>query len=69
MVFCLSLTLRALQVERDPVRLVRKCRLVRTEEGFRIEVEGSGFLYKQVRNMVGAILRIGRGAFEGVERA
>lgn len=26
------------------------------------KVEGSGFLYKQVRNMVGAIMRIGQGA-------
>lgn len=26
-----------LQVERDPVRFIRKCELVRTDDGFRIE--------------------------------
>ncbi|KAI4369479.1 hypothetical protein MLD38_017916 [Melastoma candidum] len=45
-----------------PVKEVFHCDL--TEEGplLQIEVEGSGFLYRQVRNMVALLLQVGREA-------
>jgi len=47
---------------RDPVKLVTACD-VAGEQGsnITITVTGSGFLYRQVRNMVGALLRVGTG--------
>lgn len=46
---------------RHPVKHLTRCDVVALPDGFRIEVEGNGFLYKQVRHMVGAILTAGRG--------
>jgi len=40
---------------------MERVEVVETERGLRIEVESSGFLYKQVRNMVGLLLDVGRG--------
>ena len=47
---------------RDPVKLITACE-VDGRSGGRIDfvVTGSGFLYRQVRNMVGALLRVGTG--------
>lgn len=61
---------------RDPIRLVTRAEIQVVpsesdgEDGdgtperrlLRFHVEGSGFLYKQVRNMVGALLRVGTGS-------
>jgi tRNA pseudouridine38-40 synthase len=48
---------------RDPVKLITACDVDGCSGG-RIDfrVTGSGFLYRQVRNMVGALLRVGTGA-------
>ena len=41
---------------RDPVRTIYRFDVVEEGELIRLEVEGSGFLYRGVRNMVGALL-------------
>ncbi len=43
------------------VRTIRRVELYRSGPEIRIDVEGDGFLYKQVRNMVGMLCEIGRG--------
>ena len=43
------------------VRTVHRCEVYRHHNEVRIDVEGSGFLYNQVRNMVGTILEVARG--------
>ncbi len=46
------------------VRVVLRCDIERHLDEIRIDVEGTGFLYKQVRNMVGTLLNVGRGLWE-----
>lgn len=41
------------------VRTVLRCDVYRHYEEVRVEVEGKGFLYNQVRNMVGTLLQVG----------
>jgi len=57
-------------VERTPHRTVSRCDLVSGVEPrhLRVVVEGSGFLYRQVRNMVGALLLVGKGAHPSATR-
>lgn len=43
------------------VRSVFRCDVERHYDEVRIGVEGSGFLYHQVRNMVGTLIEVGRG--------
>lgn len=43
------------------VRTVFRCDVERHLDEVRIDVEGDGFLYKQVRNMVGTLINVGRG--------
>lgn len=43
------------------VRTVLRCDLERHGDEVYIDVEGTGFLWKQVRNMVGTLLAVGRG--------
>lgn len=43
------------------VRTVLRCAVVRHLDEIRIDVEGKGFLYKQVRNMVGTLVYVGKG--------
>lgn len=43
------------------VRTVYSCDVYRDYDEVRIDVEGRGFLYNQVRNMVGTLIEIGRG--------
>ena len=43
--------------KRSPMRTIQKCEVARLDPGgCRITVQGDGFLYKQVRHMVGAML-------------
>ena len=46
------------------VRRVLRCDVERHLDEIRIDVEGNGFLYRQVRNMVGTLLEVGRGHWE-----
>jgi tRNA pseudouridine38-40 synthase len=46
------------------IRRVLRCDIDRHLDEIRIDVEGTGFLYKQVRNMVGTLLNVGRGHWE-----
>jgi len=43
------------------VRTVHRCDVVRHLDELRVDVSGSGFLYNQVRNMVGTLIEVGRG--------
>ncbi len=45
----------------NTVRTILQVRVERCYEEIRIDVEGTGFLYNQVRNMVGTLLEVGRG--------
>ena len=46
------------------VRTVLRLEVARRFEQVLVDVEGSGFLYNQVRNMVGTLIEIGRGHWE-----
>ncbi len=43
------------------VRTIRRCDVYTAYEEIRIDVCGTGFLYNQVRNMVGTLIEVGRG--------
>jgi tRNA pseudouridine38-40 synthase len=49
------------RLRRNPVKTLRRLDVVGVDGGLRLEVEGSGFLYKQVRHMTGALLAVGEG--------
>ena len=51
-------------VRESMVRTVFRCEVSRHLDEVRIDVEGSGFLYNQVRNMVGTLIEVGRGHWE-----
>lgn len=50
--------------EKTSIRTVFSSRLERQDEDLRYAVEGSGFLYHMVRNMVGALIEVGRRRIE-----
>lgn len=49
---------------RTMVRTVLRCSVERHLDEIRMDVEGTGFLYKQVRTMAGTLLSVGRGLWE-----
>lgn len=51
-------------VTRNPVRFMSRCKVERIEGGACLQVTGTGFLYRQVRHMVGASLACGTGKLE-----
>jgi len=50
-------------------RRVLRCNVERHLDEVRIEVEGTGFLYKQVRTMVGTLMEVGRGRWAPIRVA
>lgn len=46
------------------VRTVVRCEVYRRYDELRFDIEGTGFLYNQVRNMVGTLVEVGRGHWE-----
>ncbi len=51
-------------VRETMVRTVSRCDITRHYHEITIDVEGTGFLYNQVRNMVGTLIEVGRGRWE-----
>ncbi len=51
-------------VRESMVREVLRCDIERHGDEIRIDVEGTGFLHKQVRTMAGTLVNVGRGIFE-----
>lgn len=45
----------------DPVKTIRSFKLKQAGRQLRIDVEGSGFLYRMVRSLAGALYAVGRG--------
>jgi tRNA pseudouridine38-40 synthase len=48
-------------VSRGAVRTLLRCDIQEEPGGYYLDVEGTGFLYKMVRNLVGTLLEIGKG--------
>lgn len=48
-------------VARGGVRTLLECAFHQEPGGYYLQVEGNGFLYKMVRNMMGTLLEVGRG--------
>jgi tRNA pseudouridine38-40 synthase len=46
---------------KDPVRTLRRLDVIEEEGGVRLEFEGTGFLYKMVRNITGTLLEVAEG--------
>lgn len=57
-------------VRESMVRTVFRCDVTRCGDEIQVDIEGSGFLQHQVRNMVGTLVEVGRGRWEpeAVER-
>ena len=51
-------------VRESTIRRIFRCEVERHLDEVRIDVEGNGFLYNQVRAMVGTLLNVGRGFWE-----
>ena len=49
------------EYRQDTVRTVWRCDVVEAGDEIQITVEGSGFLYNMVRNIVGTLMEVGRG--------
>ncbi len=49
---------------RDTVRTIFRCDLARQDDWIYIDIEGDGFLYNMVRNIVGTLVDIGLGKWE-----
>lgn len=47
--------------ERDPVKTIKRARIVKEKDLIYIDIEADGFLYNMVRNIVGTLVEVGRG--------
>jgi tRNA pseudouridine38-40 synthase len=47
--------------KRDPVREIKRIEIIEKDNTLIFEIEGSGFLYKMVRTIVGTVLEAGKG--------
>ncbi len=45
----------------DSIRTLRRLDVIEEKNGLRLEFEGTGFLYKMVRNLTGTLLEVGKG--------
>jgi tRNA pseudouridine38-40 synthase len=52
------------EVRENTVRTIYRCEVERQEENIVISVQGDGFLYNMVRNIVGTLIEIGRRRWE-----
>lgn len=55
---------RGREEQEDTIRDLRRLELARRGRRLRIVAEADGFLYKMVRNLVGALVEVGRGRME-----
>jgi tRNA pseudouridine38-40 synthase len=62
-------TALAAKSERHPVRTITKLSITRQGHVLTIAVAADGFLYKMVRSIVGALVRVGEGRLTAVELA
>ncbi len=51
----------AAEVRENTVRTIYRCDVSQADDLCRISVQGDGFLYKMVRNIVGTLIEVGRG--------
>ncbi len=51
----------------NPIKTLRRLDLVQEGDDLILQFEGDGFLYKMVRNIVGALIQVGRGKLEPEE--
>ncbi|MEW5307333.1 MAG: hypothetical protein WDW38_001285 [Sanguina aurantia] len=49
------------RLKRNPVKLLQRVDVVEAEDGLRVEVQGTGFLYKMVRHLTGVLIAVGEG--------
>ena len=49
--------------DKDPVKRIKRIDIVKKKGFIYIDIEGDGFLYNMVRNIVGTLIEIGRGKF------
>jgi len=52
--------------ERDPIRTIKKLKIIQDKDLIYIDIEADGFLYNMVRNIVGTLIEIGRARFPRV---
>jgi tRNA pseudouridine38-40 synthase len=48
-------------IERDPVKTIKRIKIIKDKDLIYIDIEADGFLYNMVRNIVGTLIAIGRG--------